>query len=148
MTFRARVALVKRVPAGEGVSYGHEWTTREETRLALLPVGYADGVPRRLGSRPSGVGGMRVLLAGRVRPVVGRVCMDQIVVDCGLDDECTDPVAEGDPAILFGPGDQGEPTAHDWAGALGTIHYEIVTGLRVGRVSRTVADSEPETGVS
>ncbi|MBO0877163.1 MAG: alanine racemase, partial [Pseudonocardia sp.] len=68
MTFRARVALVKRVPAGEGVSYGHEWTTRTETTLALLPVGYADGVPRRLGSRPSGVGGMEVLLAGRRRP--------------------------------------------------------------------------------
>ena len=148
MTFRTRVALVKRVTAGEGVSYGHEWTTREETRLALLPVGYADGVPRRLGSRPSGVGGMRVLLAGRVRPVVGRVCMDQLVVDCGPDDAGADPVAEGAPAVLFGPGEHGEPTAHDWAEALGTIHYEIVTGLRVGRVSRTVADSEPETGVS
>jgi alanine racemase len=91
---------------------------------------------------------MRVLLAGRVRPVVGRVCMDQLVVDCGPDDTGADPVIEGAPAILFGPGEQGEPTAHDWAEALGTIHYEIVTGLRVGRVSRTVADSESETGVS
>jgi alanine racemase len=134
MTFRTRVALVKRVPAGEGVSYGHEWTTPKETTLALLPVGYADGVPRRLGSRPSGVGGMRVLLAGRLRPVVGRVCMDQIMVDCG-DDE----VAEGAEAVLFGPGERGEPTAQDWADALGTIHYEIVTGLRVGRISRTVS---------
>jgi alanine racemase len=141
MTFRTRVALVKRVPAGEGVSYGHEWTTRTETTLALLPVGYADGVPRRLGSRPSGVGGMRVLLGGRSRPVVGRVCMDQIVVDCGLEQDGR--VNEGDEAVLFGPGDRGEPTARDWADALGTIHYEIVTGLRVGRVERTVADSGP-----
>jgi alanine racemase len=138
MTFRTRVALVKRVPAGEGVSYGHEWTTPRETTLALLPVGYADGVPRRLGSRPSGVGGMRVLLAGRCRPVVGRVCMDQIVVDCG-----DDPVAEGAEAVLFGPGDRGEPTAQHWADALGTIHYEIVTGLRLGRVSRTVSQGDP-----
>jgi alanine racemase len=138
MTFRTRVALIKRVPAGEGVSYGHEWTTPRETTLALLPVGYADGVPRRLGSRPSGVGGMRVLLAGRCRPVVGRVCMDQIVVDCG-----DDPVAEGAEAVLFGPGDRGEPTAQHWADALGTIHYEIVTGLRLGRVSRTVSQGDP-----
>jgi alanine racemase len=140
MTFRTRVALVKRVPAGEGVSYGHEWTTPNETTLALLPVGYADGVPRRLGSRPSGVGGMRALVAGQVYPVVGRVCMDQIMVDCGPDADLS-AVAEGDEAVLFGPGDRGEPTAQDWADALGTIHYEIVTGLRVGRVSRTVADS-------
>ncbi|MDT7749335.1 MAG: alanine racemase [Pseudonocardiales bacterium] len=137
MTFRTRVALVKRVPAGEGVSYGHEWSTPRDTTLALLPVGYADGVPRRLGSRPSGVGGMEVLLAGRRLPVVGRVCMDQIMVDCGPDRD-GEPVEVGSEAVLFGPGDRGEPTAQDWADALGTIHYEVVTGLRVGRVSRTV----------
>ncbi|WP_028937592.1 alanine racemase [Pseudonocardia spinosispora] len=141
MTFRTRAALVKRVAVGEGVSYGHEWTTPRETTIALLPVGYADGVPRRLGSRPSGVGGMRVLLAGKIRPVVGRVCMDQIMVDCG-DDE----VPDGAEAILFGPGEQGEPTAHDWAETLGTIHYEIVTGLRTGRVTRTVWDSDTGAG--
>ncbi len=138
LTFRTRVALVKRVPAGEGVSYGHEWTTPRETTLALLPVGYADGVPRRLSGPPSGVGGMQVWLAGRRLPVVGRVCMDQLMVDCG-----DHPVAEGEPALLFGPGDQGEPTAQDWASALGTIHYEIATGMKVGgRVTRTVLDSE------
>jgi alanine racemase len=137
MTFRARVALVKTVPAGEGVSYGHEWKTPAETTLALVPVGYADGVPRRLGSRPSGLGGMRVLIGGRTYPVVGRVCMDQIMVDCGPDGRAS--VAEGDEVVLFGPGDRGEPTAHEWAETLGTIHYEIVTGLRLGRVSRTVS---------
>jgi alanine racemase len=139
MTFRTRVALVKRVPAGEGVSYGHEWVTSRETTLALLPVGYADGVPRRLGSRPSGVGGMRALLGGQLLPVVGRVCMDQIVVDCGPDGA---GVTEGAEAVLFGPGDRGEPTAQDWADALGTIHYEIVTGLRVGRVTRTTSGTD------
>jgi alanine racemase len=131
MTLRARVALVKRVPGGEGVSYGHEWTTPRETTLALLPVGYADGVPRRLNRR----GRMRVLLAGRVRPVVGRVCMDQIVVDCG-----DDAVEPGDQAVLFGSGDDGAPTAQEWATELGTIHYEVVTGVHGFRVHRSVVD--------
>jgi alanine racemase len=132
MTLRARVALVKRVPAGEGVSYGHEWTTPRETVLALLPVGYADGVPRRLNAR----GRMRVLLGGRVLPVVGRVCMDQVVVDCGPDSG----VRAGDPAVLFGPGDGGEPTAQEWADELGTIHYEVATGVHGRRVTRTVVE--------
>lgn len=128
MTLRARVALVKRVPAGEGVSYGHTWTTPRETTLALLPVGYADGVPRHLGAH----GRMRVLLGGEPRPVVGRVCMDQVVVDCG-----DAPVHAGDEAVFFGPGDRGEPTAQDWADELNTIHYEIVTGVHGRRVTRT-----------
>ena len=131
MTLRARVALVKRVPAGEGVSYGHEWTTPRETTLALVPIGYADGVPRALNRD----GGMRVLLAGALRPVVGRVCMDQIVVDCG-----DDPVRPGEPAVLFGPGATGEPTAQDWADRLGTIHYEVATGVHGARVVRTHVD--------
>lgn len=133
MTLRARVALVKRVPAGEGVSYGHEWTTTRETTVALLPVGYADGVPRRLNRR----GRMRVQLAGRSRPVLGRVCMDQVVVDCG-----DDPVREGDLAVLFGPGDRGGPTAQEWADELGTIHYEVATGVHGRRVHRVVSEGE------
>ena len=76
---------------------------------------------------------MRVLLGGVVRPVVGRVSMDQVVVDCG-----DDPVQEGEHAVLFGPGDHGEPTAQDWADELDTIHYEVVTGVRGRRVVRTV----------
>jgi alanine racemase len=133
MTLRARVALVKRVPAGEGVSYGHHWTTPHETTLALVPLGYADGVPRRLGR----AGRMRVLLAGAIRPVVGQVCMDQIVVDCGAG-----AVREGDHAVLFGPGDRGEPTAQDWADELGTIHYEIVTGVHGNRITRSVVGGQ------
>jgi alanine racemase len=127
MTFRSRVMLVKRVPAGEGVSYGHTWTTSRLTRLALVPVGYADGVPRGLSGR------LTVLVNGSRRAVVGRVCMDQVVVDCGDAD-----VVEGDEVVFFGPGHRGEPTAQDWADALDTIHYEIVTGIVRPRVTRTI----------
>jgi alanine racemase len=133
MTLSARVALVKRVPAGEGVSYGHAWTAPADTILALVPIGYADGVPRRLNF----AGHMRVLLGGRLRPVVGRVCMDQVMVDCGADGGGVRP---GDRAVLFGPGDRGEPTAQDWADELETINYEVVTGVHGRRVRRTVVD--------
>ena len=133
MTLRARVALAKRVPAGEGVSYGHEWTTPRETTLALVPVGYADGVTRALNRD----GRMRVLLGGALRPVVGRVCMDQVIVDCG-----DDPVRVGDEAVLFGPGHDGAPTAQDWADELGTIHYEVVTGVQLRRVTRVHTGAE------
>ncbi len=135
MTFRSSVALTKRIPAGEGVSYGLGWTAERPSNLALVPVGYADGVPRSLSGR------MSVWLRGKRRPVVGRVCMDQLVVCCD-DDE----VAEGDEVVLFGPGDHGEPTAAEWAEQLGTIHYEIVTGMYRPRVSRTVVDGAVEDG--
>ena len=131
MTARARVTLTKRVPAGQGVSYGHAYHTDRETTLALVPLGYGDGVPRHA----SNVG--PVLLGGKVRTIAGRVCMDQIVLDCG-----DDPVAPGDVATLFGPGTGGEPIATDWADAVGTINYEIVTrfgGVRVPRVYDGVA---------
>jgi alanine racemase len=125
MTVRARVAIVKRVPAGHGVSYGHTYHTRTETTLALVPLGYADGVPRAASDRGP------VRLGGANRLVAGRVCMDQIVLDCG-----DDPVAPGDVAVLFGPGDDGEPTADDWAAAVDTINYEIVTRFGSARVPR------------
>lgn len=126
MTVRARAVMAKRVPAGEGVSYGHTYTTQALTNLAVIPMGYADGVPRHA----SNLG--PVLFGGRVRTVAGRVCMDQFVLDCG-DDE----VQAGDVAVLFGPGDNGEPTADDWAAAIGTINYEIVTRIGSARVLRT-----------
>jgi alanine racemase len=125
MTCLARVALVKRVPAGEGVSYSHTYTTRAETTLALVPLGYGDGVPRHA----SNVGPVR--LAGRTRTVAGRICMDQFVLDCDDDD-----VRVGDVATLFGSGADGEPTADDWAEAVGTINYEIVTRIGSTRVER------------
>jgi alanine racemase len=125
MTLSGRLVLVKRLPAGSGLSYGHIYTTERETTVGLVPLGYADGVPRDGGN----VG--PVLAAGRRRTVAGRVCMDQFVLDLG-----DDPAEVGDPVVLFGPGDQGEPTAQDWAEATGTISYEIVTrvGPRVPRV--------------
>jgi alanine racemase len=125
MTARARVILTKRVAAGQGVSYGHAYFTERETTLALVPLGYADGVPRHA----SNLG--PVDLGGKTRTIAGRVCMDQIVLDCG-----DDPVAPGDVATLFGPGDGGGPTATDWADAIGTINYEIVTRFGSPRVPR------------
>jgi alanine racemase len=124
MSLRSTVALVKRVPAGAGVSYRHRYTTSRETTLALVPLGYADGVPR------SATNTVEVLLGGRRRRIAGTVCMDQFVLDVGADE-----VAAGDEVVLFGPGDDGEPTAQEWADALGTIDYEIVSrvGARVPR---------------
>ncbi|TQK52454.1 alanine racemase [Streptomyces sp. SLBN-118] len=127
MTLAASMALVKQVPAGHGVSYGHHYVTADETTLGLVPLGYADGIPRHASGRGP------VLVGGRWRRVAGRVAMDQFVVDLGPDGGA---VAEGAEAVLFGPGDRGEPTAEDWAEAAGTIAYEIVTriGTRVPRV--------------
>ncbi|GAA0605372.1 alanine racemase [Streptomyces crystallinus] len=125
MTLTASVALTKRVPAGHGVSYGHHYVTPGETTLGLIPLGYADGIPRHASGRGP------VLVGGKVRTVAGRVAMDQFVVD--LDGDAVAPGAE---AVLFGPGDRGEPSAEDWARAADTIAYEIVTriGSRVPRV--------------
>lgn len=130
MTLAASLALVKHVPAGHGVSYGHHYTTPGGTTLGLVPVGYADGIPRHA----SGAG--PVLIGGKWRTVAGRIAMDQFVVDLGGDE----PEA-GAEAVLFGAGDRGEPTAEDWAQAAGTIAYEIVT--RIGtRVPRVYVDDE------
>ncbi len=127
MTLAARLAMVKRVPAGQGVSYGHRYVTPGESTLGLVPLGYADGIPRAA----SNVGPLWA--AGRRRTIAGTVCMDQVVVDLG-----DDHAEVGDEVVLFGPGDAGEPTADDWAAAVGTINYEIVTriGPRVPRVHR------------
>jgi alanine racemase len=132
MTVKCVVALVKSIRAGEGVSYGHTWIAERDTTVALMPVGYADGVFRSLGGR------LDVLINGRRRPGVGRICMDQFVVDLGPGHA---DVAEGDEAILFGPGSRGEPTAQEWADLLGTIHYEVVTSPR-GRITRTYREAE------
>ncbi|MGZ4507986.1 MAG: alanine racemase [Blastococcus sp.] len=129
MTVRATVVLTKRVPAGVGVSYGHTYSPRTETTLALVPVGYADGVPRAAGNRAP------VLAAGAQRTIAGRVCMDQFVLDVG-----DAPVAPGDEVVLWGPGDRGEPTAQQWADAVDTIHYELVTRVG-GRFSRRYVGS-------
>ena len=126
MTLTAPVVTVRAVGAGTPVGYGHTWSAPRPTRLALLPVGYADGLPR------SCSGAAEVLLHGRRVPVVGTISMDQVVVDVG-----DLPVVPGDVATVFGPGDAGEPTAAQWAAWAGTIEHEIVTGLgrRVERVA-------------
>src|SRR6478736_912803 len=126
MTLTANLAVTKRVPAGQGVSYGHQYVTQRDTTLALVPLGYADGIPRNA----TNVGPVSV--AGTRHTVSGRVCMDQFVVDVGPEAE----VHPGDMAEIFGRGDAGGPTAEDWAQATGTISYEIVTriGSRVPRV--------------
>jgi alanine racemase len=129
MTLFGRVALVKQVPAGSGVSYGHAYTTPADTTLALVPLGYADGLPRHAGN----AGPMQ--LRGRRYTVAGRVCMDQVVLDLG-DPANGTGVTEGDAVGIFGDPAAGLPTAQDWAEAAGTISYEIVTrlGLRVPRI--------------
>jgi len=125
MTLRSRIALTKRVPAGHGVSYGLTYRTSAETTLALIPLGYADGIPRSASSRGE------VQVNGRRYRIAGRVAMDQFVIDVG-----DDPVEIGDQVVVFGPGTDGEPTAADWGTYCDTIHYEIVTriGPRVPRV--------------
>jgi alanine racemase len=129
MTVRAAVALTKRVPAGVGVSYGHTYFPERETTLALVPVGYADGVPRAAGNRAP------VLAGGEQRTIAGRVCMDQFVLDVG-----DAAVAPGDEVVLWGTGEGGEPTAQQWADAVDTIHYELVTRVG-GRFARRYVGS-------
>lgn len=127
MTVRARLAGVKSVPAGTSVSYGSTWTAPERTTLGLVPLGYADGMPRAAG------GVVEVAVGGRRVPTVGRMAMDQFVIDLGPE---PGGVSAGDLVHVFGPGDHGEPTADDWAMWSGTIGYEVVT--RIGpRVPRT-----------
>lgn len=127
MTLTATIASVKRVPAGHGVSYGYDYRAPGPTTLALVPLGYADGIPRVVSGRG------RVAIGGRIHPVVGRVAMDQVVVDVG-----DAAVAVGDVAVVFGDPATGVPSADDWARAAGSINYELVTriGPRVRREYR------------
>lgn len=124
MTLRGAVAAVRRVPAGTGVSYGYDFRAERDTTLVLVPLGYADGVPRQAsGAGPVTIGGRRFSIAGRV-------AMDQFVVDVG-----DTPVSVGDEVVLFGDPTLGVPSASEWGDAAGTINYEIVTriGHRVPR---------------
>lgn len=131
MTVRASLAMSKPVAAGEGVSYGHTWVADRDTTVGLVPAGYAEGVPRAAGNVAS------VWVDDRLRAIRGRVCMDQFMID--LDGDLPPP---GTDVVLFGPGTRGEPTAQDWADALDTINYEIVTRVG-GRFSRRHVHQEP-----
>jgi alanine racemase len=119
LSLRARVSLVKRVRAGDRISYGLRHRFEGDTTVATLPLGYADGVPRRLFANGGGV-----LLGGRRRPIVGVITMDQLMVDCG-----DDSVAIGDEAVLIGTQGGESISAGEWAERLDTIGYEVVCGI-------------------
>ena len=118
LTLTAPLVSVRRVLAGTPVGYGHTWTAPTATELGLLPLGYADGLPR------SASGRAEVLVRGRRCRLVGRVSMDMAVID--LQDSGAEA---GDVVTVFGPGHDGEPTVADWATWSDTIEHEIVTGL-------------------
>lgn len=134
----APLVMVRRVAAGTPVGYGHTWAAPQDTRLGLIPLGYADGLPRNTSDRAE------VLVHGVRRPLVGRISMDQAVVDLGRVEAAT-----GDTVTVLGPGDGGEPTAADWAGWAGTLPHEIVTGLgqRTPRVLVPIPDDHDATTV-
>jgi alanine racemase len=131
LTLAARVSHVKRVDEGSSVSYGWRHRFDRSTTVATVPIGYADGVPRRLGTLPDAPGA-DVLIGGRRRPIVGVVTMDQFMVDVG-----DDAVAVGDEVVLIGAQGAERIRAEAWADRLGTIGYEIVCGIGV-RVPRVV----------
>ena len=127
MQLRAKLYLVKHVPAGSPVGYGATAVTEKETKLGVVAMGYADGIPRIAQSAG-------VFIDGKKAPIIGRVSMDQFVVDLGV----SSTVNSGDWVIVFGDGSHGEYTADDWGKASLSINYEIVT--RIGpRVSRIYA---------
>lgn len=127
LTLTAPLVTVRVVRAGTPVGYGHTWSSPCRTHLGLLPLGYADGLPRIASGRAE------VMVRGQRRPLVGRISMDMAVVDLGAGG--ADP---GEVVTVFGPGDSGEPTTAEWAGWAETIEHEIVTGLGP-RVHRTTA---------
>lgn len=132
MTVHARAALTKDLAVGDSVSYGHTYTTERPMRVALVPLGYGDGIPRHASSSA------KVQSRGKIGGVLGRVCMDQFVA------EVPRGTIAGDEIVLFGPGTNGEPTAQDWADWCGTISYEIVTriGGNAGRAERRWTDDD------
>jgi len=131
VTVKARVTHVKRAPAGVGVSYGHTYRTPAPTTLALVPLGYADGIP------VVPLEGAPVGYLGKSVPLAGRVCMDQLVLDVG-----DMPVQPGDVVTLLGPGRDGEHRAEDWAALSGRSPYEILTGLGRPRVPALYVNGE------
>jgi len=133
----SRVSQLRQVPAGTGVSYGHAYVTRNATTLALVPVGYGDGIPRNLSS------GGEVVIGGRRYPIVGAISMDQLVVDIG-----DSPVALGAEVVLLGSPGLGEPDAQEWADVTGTIAHEILTGLGGRMTRRHINGSSPVGPVS
>lgn len=136
MTLKVQLQLVKKVAKGASVGYGATAIVSSDTKLGVVAMGYADGIPRSASS----LAGVFVSDGdgGRRAPIIGRVSMDQFVVDLGIDSKAE----TGDSVVVFGDGEAGEYTADDWARASGTIGYEIVT--RIGpRVPRICVNHEP-----
>lgn len=125
LSLSSRVSYVKRVAAGEGVSYGSTYRCAKETTIVTVPIGYADGIARRSGSA-----GVEVLIGGRRHPIVGVVTMDQLMVDVGDAD-----VAVGDEVVFIGRQGDEQISANEIASRLGTIGYEVVCALS-GRLPR------------
>lgn len=127
MTVVARISSLKKVSAGAGVSYSHTWIAKRETQVGLVPVGYADGIPRNASNR------VGVAIGGKIVPQVGTIAMDQFVVDCT---DLGTEVSAGAEVYVFGSGAHGEWTADQWGLAYGSLGYEIVTrlGARIPRV--------------
>lgn len=129
MRLRTEVSHVRRVAAGEGISYGLRTVVQNDTTVATLPLGYADGIARRAWQTDA-----RVMLGGRRRRILGVVTMDQMMVDCG-----DDAVHVGDEAVIFGSQGNDRITVEDWALALDTISYEVVCAVS-GRVPRVYVE--------
>ncbi|HEY2641629.1 MAG TPA: alanine racemase [Streptosporangiaceae bacterium] len=140
MTLRGRLVQVKRVPADVGVSYAHRFVTSQETSLGVFPLGYNEGIPRHATNKAE------LLVRGKRFRIAGTVNMNQVILDLG-----DEPAEAGDDVIVFGPGDDGEPTAQEMADLLGTISYEIVTRF-TGNVPRTysgvTAVGDPAAGTA
>ena len=141
MTLRARVTTTRVVPEGEGVSYSHTWRAQRDTRTAVVALGYADGLPRSVSGK------MQVTINGKTYPQIGRVCMDQIVVELGPADgaegtaDSAADVKPGDWAVIFG---QGGTSADEFAELAGTISYEVLTMPRGPRVKRVFEGGRPD----
>jgi alanine racemase len=136
LSLKSKVSFVRVLEAGERPSYGRRRALERRSQVATVPLGYADGVPRRYFSA-----GGTVLVGGRRRRLAGTVTMDQIVVDCGPDD----PVSVGDEVVLIGSQGDESVTVEDWAGVLDTIGYEVLTGIGA-RVPRVVMDDGTPVG--
>jgi alanine racemase len=131
LTLSSELVAVKPVPVGTGVSYGYTHRTTAATTLGLVALGYADGIPRLTSNAAF------VSVAGTRRPLVGRIAMDQFVVDLG------DSIAHvGDPVVLFGAASNGHPTVRDWANAARRSPADVTTGLG-RRITRVVVTGEP-----
>ncbi|MFZ2502678.1 MAG: alanine racemase C-terminal domain-containing protein, partial [Nocardioides sp.] len=139
LTLRSRLVSTHRAAAGTGVGYGSTWSAPSDTVLGLIPLGYADGLPRAASNRAE------VVVGGRRCPVVGRISMDQTVVDLG---PAGAPL--GATVTVFGPASTGAPSVADWARWCETIPHEIVTGIgpRVTRVVHPVVDERVDEWVA